>query len=103
MKLPKAIMRLCPYCRKHTEHKVYMSKSKTPGSAHPLSKYAKSRSGFGKGTGNLGKMGSKPPISKWKMTGAKSTKKSDLRYECKVCKKSHIQRKGFRAKKMEFK
>jgi len=31
------------------------------------------------------------------------SKKTDLRYECKECKKTHMQKKGFRAKKVEFK
>ncbi|MDP7115834.1 MAG: 50S ribosomal protein L44e [Candidatus Woesearchaeota archaeon] len=103
MKLPKAAKRYCPKCKKHTEHKISMSKSRTPGSARPMGRYTKARTGFGKGHGNLGRYGSKPPVGKWKMTGAKSSKKSDLRYQCKECKKSHTQRKGFRAKKFEFK
>ena len=103
MKKPKTIKRLCPYCKKHTEHKVAAAKKKTPGSAHPLGKNAKKRTRFGKGKGNLGKYGSKPPISKFKMTGKKSSKKTDFRYECKVCKTSHVQKKGIRAKKVEFK
>jgi ribosomal protein L44E len=36
------------------------------------------------------------------MTGKKASKKTDLRYECKICKKTHMQRKGFRTKKLEF-
>ena len=103
MKMPKNIKRLCPYCRKHTEHKITQSKSRTPGSARPLGRYAKKRAEFGKGTGNLGTHGSKPPLNKWKLTGAKTTKKSDFRYECKECKKAHVQKKGFRAKRFEFK
>ena len=46
---------------------------------------------------------SKPAITKFKMTGKKSSKKTDLRYECSECKKQHTQSKGFRAKKIEFK
>ncbi len=103
MKLPKTKNRYCPYCRKHTEHKVIISKNKTPGSARPMGRYSKSRTGFGKGHGNLGRYGSKPPVSKWKLTGAKSSKKMDLRYECKVCKRASVQKHGTRAKKVEFK
>ncbi len=33
---------------------------------------------------------------------AKPTKKLDLRYECKQCKKQHMVGKGFRAKKFEL-
>jgi ribosomal protein L44E len=52
----------------------------------------------------MGSMGrySKPAISQFKMTGKKQTKKTDLRYQCSSCKKSHMQRKGLRAKKQEF-
>ncbi len=103
MKIVKVIKRYCPYCKKHSEHKISQAKKRTPGSAHPLAKAAKKRSRFGKGMGNLGKYGSKPPISKFKMTGKKTSKKTDFRYECKVCKKTHVQKKGFRAKKVEFK
>lgn len=102
MKIPKLMKRLCPYCKKHTEHKVTQAKRRTPGASKPLGKSAKPRTGFGKGFGNKGKYGSKPPIGKFKMTGKKLSKKTDLRYECKECKKSHSQAKGTRAKRVEF-
>ncbi|MBI4738741.1 50S ribosomal protein L44e [Candidatus Woesearchaeota archaeon] len=102
MKLPKIIKRHCPYCNKHAPHKLSQAKRRSPGSAHPLAKAAKPRTGFGKGMGNLGKYGSKPAIGSFKMTGKKTTKKTDIRYECSECKKTHSQRKGFRAKKLEF-
>jgi len=57
--------------------------------------------GRARGMGNLGRY-SKPAITKWKMTSKKPTKKTDLRFECKVCKKAHVQRKGIRAKRVEF-
>ncbi|MFQ5474448.1 MAG: 50S ribosomal protein L44e [Candidatus Nanoarchaeia archaeon] len=95
--------RLCPKCKKHTEHKVSQAKRRTPGSAKPLGKWAKTRTGFGSGTGNKGKYGSKPAIGSFKMTGKKTSKKVDIRYQCKACKKSHVQKKGFRAKRVEFK
>ncbi|MBT7903179.1 hypothetical protein HN587_04920 [Candidatus Woesearchaeota archaeon] len=103
MKKPKLIKRLCPKCKKHTEHKVTQAKRRSPGSAKPLGINAKKRTGFGKGAGNLGKYGSKPAISAFKMTGKKVSKKTDFRYECKECKKSHCQKKGIRAKRVELK
>jgi large subunit ribosomal protein L44e len=103
MKIPKQVKRHCPYCKKHTQHKVTIAKKKTPGSSHPLSKGSQKRRYFGKGVGNLGTHGSKPALSKFKMTGAKQSKKTDFRYECSVCKKQHVQRKGKRAKKIELK
>lgn len=102
MKLPKTANRFCPYCKKHTEHKVAMNKKKSPRSMTYGSKIRARRRGSARGIGNLGRY-SKPAISKFKMTGKKSSKKTDLRYECTVCKKQHMQKKGFRAKKIEFK
>ncbi len=102
MKIPKIKKRLCPHCKKHTEHKVAQSKKRQPSSLTYGSKYRAKKRGSARGAGNLGRY-SKPAISKFKMTGKKLSKKSDLRFECKECKKSHAQRKGKRAKKVEFK
>ncbi len=102
MKLPKSKKRFCPYCRKHTEHKVTQAKKRTRSTAHPLSWGGRLRTekrGRARGYGNTGKY-SKPP--KPKMTGKKQSKKTDFRYECTVCKRMHVQKKGFRAKKVEF-
>lgn len=101
MKVKKAVKRYCPYCRKHTEHKVAQNKKKSPGSLTYGSKVRAKRRGAARGYGNLGRY-SKPAISKFKMTGKKLTKKTDLRYECKECKKVHMQNSGVRAKRVEF-
>ncbi|MBI3033953.1 50S ribosomal protein L44e [Candidatus Woesearchaeota archaeon] len=101
MKMPKSVSRYCPKCRKHTQHKILQSKKRAPSSLSQGSKIRARKRGKARGFGNLGRY-SKPAITKWKMTGKKSTKKTDLRYECSVCKKMHSQRKGFRAKKLEF-
>ncbi|MBN2457544.1 50S ribosomal protein L44e [Candidatus Woesearchaeota archaeon] len=93
--------RLCPHCRKHTEHKVFQSKKGSPSSLSHGSKYRARKRGLAKGLGNLGRY-SKPAITKFKLTGAKTTKKTDLRYECKECKKKHSQSKGIRSKRVEF-
>ncbi|MBI3026485.1 50S ribosomal protein L44e [Candidatus Woesearchaeota archaeon] len=102
MKLPKVTKRYCPYCKKHTEHNITINKKRNPSGLTYGSKTRARKRGQARGLGNLGRY-SKPPISKFKMTGKKSTKKTDLRYECKVCGKMHVQRQGFRAKKIEFK
>ncbi len=102
MKLPKLKMRYCPFCKKHTKHKVTQSKKRTRSTAHPMSWGSRLRveqRGQARGHGNTGRY-SKPP--KPKMQGKKQTKKTDLRYECEVCKKQHMQSSGFRAKKLEF-
>ena len=104
MKKPKALKRHCPKCNKHTEHKVSESKSRGRNAAHPMSRFSTSRlksRGLRSGVGNLGRF-SKPPIKKWKSTGKKISKKSDLRYQCLACKKSSVQKKGVRAKKLEL-
>jgi len=97
MKMPKTKKRYCPYCKKHTEHKVSQSKKRAASSLTAGSKYRMSKRGKCTGMGNKGKI-SKGAMSRWK----RSTKKTYLRYECSVCKKSHEQSKGFRAKKLEF-
>ena len=101
MKLPKIVMRHCPYCKKHTEHKVSTTKRKAASSLKRGAKKRMAKRGIGRGTGN-NKL-SKGALTSWKRYNKKSSKKTDLRYECKECKKMHMQRKGFRAKKIEFK
>ena len=102
MKFPKIAKRYCAKCKKHTEHKISQNKKRNPSPLTYGSKIRARSRGAARGTGNLGRY-SKPAISKFKMTGAKATKKTDLRYECKECKKSSMQKKGIRAKKVEFK
>lgn len=104
MKIPKAIKRYCPYCKKHTDQKTIESKRRTRGTANPLSKGSKKRiKQRGRlGEGNQGRF-SKPPLAKWRMANRKTSKKTDLRYECSVCKKMSVQKTGIRAKKMELK
>lgn len=101
MKIPKTRNKYCPYCRKHTEHKISESKQKTFGTAHPLSRGTRSQKRYKARTGNKGRY-SRPPIKKWKMTGKKQTKKIDLRYQCPVCKKIHTQSSGVRLRRLEF-
>ena len=101
MKIPKTIKRLCKTCKSHTEHKISQTKRKT---ASPLSRGSKVRAkkrGKAKGVGNLGRY-SKPAVTKFKRTGAKNTKKTDLRYACAKCKKSSCQHKGIRSKRVEL-
>ncbi len=102
MKIPKNIKRYCPFCKKHTKQKVMESKKRSKGTTHPLSRGSKHRTkkrGEWRGMGNKGKY-SRPPSPK--RSGKKLSKKTDLRYNCTVCKKSHVQRKGKRTKKLEL-
>ena len=102
MKLPKQIKRYCSHCHKHTIHKISIIKGKDRG---PLKKGSIARArkrGRGQGYGNLGKWGSKPAISQFKMTGVKTSKKTNLKFTCDICKKSSLQRFGIRTKKVVF-
>ncbi len=93
MKFPKTMRTYCPKCRKHTEHAVKHVKKKARGKAHPLSQSAKRFKRKLKGYGSF-------PRPNPKGEG-KPTKKVDLRFECKECKKKHT-KKGFRIKKFEL-
>jgi ribosomal protein L44E len=105
MKIPKTRTRYCPKCKKHTEQKVSQNRSKTPFTSHPLAAgnmklRAKWRGRIG--MGNNGKY-SRPPVNKRKMSGKKTSKKTDFRFECGSCKKIHVQAStGIRARKIEF-
>lgn len=100
MKIPKSIKKYCKYCKQYTEQKVSQVKGKERGSLKHGSIARARKRGLGRGFGNKGKYGSKPAISKFKMTGAKTSKKTNLKYTCNVCKKSTIQNQGIRAKKV---
>ena len=105
MKVPKVIRKYCKTCDKYTDQKVKSAKKGTPGSAHPLSYGSKVRQklrGANRGAGNKGRY-SRKPVGARKRTGRKTTKKTDLRYECTVCKKTQSQRKGIRTKRLEIK
>ena len=101
MKIPKSTQRYCKYCRKHTEQKVSQNKKRAASSLTRGSKYRARLRGRARGTGNLGRY-SKPAVTQFKRTGAKNTKKTDLRYTCSVCKKMSSQPSGMRAKKVEL-
>jgi ribosomal protein L44E len=102
MKFPKQVNRHCTTCKKHTPQKVTVNKARSRSATHPLSRGSNSRiylRGQRSGHGNLGKY-SKPP--KPKMTGKKMSKKTDFRYTCTLCSRTTMQKKGFRAKKVEL-
>jgi len=101
MKIPKTKQAYCPKCKKHTEHKITQVKNKERGSLKRGSIQRAKKRGRGQGYGNKGKWGSKPAISKWRRTGAKSSKKVNLLMTCKECKKSRIMH-GKRTKKLEL-
>ena len=93
--------RYCKFCKKHTEQKVAQNKKKAASSLTHGSKYRARKRGLARGMGNLGRY-SKPAVTKFKRAGAKTTKKTDFRYTCSVCKKATTQAKGIRSKKVEL-
>ena len=101
MKIPKTVKRFCKTCKKHTEQKVTQNKKRASSSLSFGSKYRARLRGRARGVGNHGKY-SKPAVTKFKRSGAKSTKKTDLRYSCSICKKMSSQAEGIRSKKVEF-
>lgn len=101
MKIPKAVKRLCVHCKKHTEHKITQNKKRAASSLSFGSKYRARLRGRARGVGSHGKY-SRPAVTQFKRTGAKNTKKTDLRYTCNVCKKISCQPVGIRSKKVEF-
>lgn len=101
MKIPKTIKRFCPRCRRHSEHKVTQLKTGTKrGSLKRGSIQRAKKRGLGIGYGNKGRWGSKP--TKPKMTGAKTSKKTYLKYTCKTCNKSTMTAAGIRTKRLEL-
>lgn len=105
MHMPKLMNRHCPNCKKHTEHSVKNQSNRGLNKKRTMARGSQSRvkrRGLRRGAGNLGKF-SRGALSSWKRYGKKTSKKTDLRYTCKDCKKTHVQRKGFRSKRIEFK
>ncbi|MEW6063263.1 MAG: 50S ribosomal protein L44e [Nanoarchaeota archaeon] len=101
MKFPKSIRTYCPHCKKNTNHKVSLVKG--GGKRGTLKKGSIQRAmkrGRGIGYGNKGRWGSKP--SKPKRSGAKGSKKMNLKLTCEVCDKGII-RHGRRVKRVEVK
>jgi len=86
-----------------TEHKIIQDRWKGLNTSHHLSRGSKKRlksRGLRRGKGNLGRF-SKGPLSKWKRTGAKTSKKISFKFTCQICKKTKLSSKGIRAKKLE--
>ena len=102
MKIQKLIKKYCKHCKKHTEHSVAQAKKRERSS---FKKYAlarlQKRSSGNVGYGNSGRY-SRKALSQFKMSGAKSSKKVDLRFKCKACGKVSVQNHGFRTKKPVF-
>lgn len=87
MKFPKEMRTYCPFCDRHTMHKV---KEQSRGSRSSLKKSERKKEKHTKGHGGHGRY-SRPPVSEWKI---KVSERPVLVLTCKECGKSH-QRGGF--------
>ena len=99
MKFPKTTKRFCPYCKKKTDQKIKLvSTGFKRGTLTRGSISRAKKRGLGRGIGNKGKWGSRPPVSKFKRK-TKTNKKTNIMYTCSVCGKSKY-RKGRRNKRL---
>jgi len=90
MKFPQKMRVFCPFCKKHTEHTVEISKKKPRRAmAQGQRRYARKLKGYGS-------------FPRPKPDYEKATKKIDLRYKCAECGKKHTRGQGWRAKKFEI-
>ena len=91
MKIPKQQKRFCPFCKKHTLHKVEVAKRK------PRRADAKGQRAFLRKLSGYGSFPRPNPKGR-----EKPTRKVDLRYVCEECKRAHTIGRGFRIKKVEL-
>ena len=90
MEIPKNMKLFCPYCKKHTEHTVDVTKKKPRRKvAEGQRRYLRILKGFGS-------------FPRPKPDHEKPTKRQDLRYKCSECGKKHKKGKGFRSKKFKI-
>ncbi len=104
MKIPKTINRHCPNCNEHTEHKVSEAKRRGRNAARPISRFSAKRlkkRGEKSGYGNQGRF-SKPAVSAFKRVGKKTSNKTDLRFTCQECRKTHIQQNSKRTSNLQI-
>jgi large subunit ribosomal protein L44e len=91
MNVPKTQRRFCPRCKKHTLHEV-----KRVGVSKKKQSLSQGQRRFKRKMKGFGSFPKSNPKGR-----AKPTRKLDLSYKCKECKKSHNIGKGFRIKKFE--
>ena len=90
MKFPKTVRTYCPYCKKHTEHKVELAKKK------PRRTLAIGQRRFLRKMKGYGSFPKENPKNR-----EKSTRRVNIKLTCLECKKSHFIE-GWRAKKFEL-
>ena len=94
MKAPKQQKKYCPFCKKHTEHKVSVFRTK----ARPKTK----KGGLKRGVRHVGEIfmgyGGSPRKT---VNVSKTTKKLALKFQCLTCSKTHFKQNPIRMKKLE--
>jgi len=99
LKIPKISKTFCPYCKTQTEYTLTVAKKRDRGTLKAGSLARLTARGRGKaGFGNHGSK-SRKAISAFKRTGAKTSKKSDYRLKCSVCKKMQVKSSKVRSRK----
>lgn len=96
MKIPRSINRNCPHCKTHSEHKVVRVKAKKKNSLGRIERRRSERITHGYGSTPYAQP------QKSKRHRKKLSKKPDLRFECKNCKKQHVSHNAKRVKKFEL-
>ena len=92
MKLPKVQSRFCVYCKKHTSQTV-----RRQSSGKKRRELSEGQRRFNRKLKGFGSFPKSNPKDR-----AKPTKKLDLRYACKECKKENTIGAGYRAGKFEI-
>ncbi len=91
MEYPKTMRTYCPYCNKHTKHKVERAKRK------PRRKMSQGQRRF------LRKMKGYHSFPKENPRGRqKPTRRTDLRFVCEECDKKHSRGDGIRSKRFQL-
>jgi len=99
IKIPKEKKRYCPYCRKHTLHKVEIVKTAGRRNTSALkagTRYRKKKLEKGYGSSPY------PVLEHGRKHGAKTTRKVLLRFTCTVCGKKHQIKNAQRIKRAEI-
>ena len=101
MKIPQQKKHYCKFCKTHTIHKVIQVKGKDRGSLKRGSITRARKRGLSRGFGNLGRY-SRSAISQFKRTGAKISKKTNIKFKCTICNKETVNHHNIRTKRLEF-
>lgn len=97
VKIPKEIKRYCPYCRKHTTHRV---KEESTGRTSPFRKtHRKRQRQIEKGYGSFPY---EDPSHRSRGRKNPSSEKKNLKLRCEECGKEHKPKKPIRTTKLEI-